>query len=69
MLFRKKIEPSCSYCKRGRSIDEETVVCIKKGLIAPWDSCGKFQYDPLKRVPPAPQRLLTKGLKEENFAI
>ncbi|NLL39669.1 MAG: hypothetical protein GX254_08815 [Clostridiales bacterium] len=69
MLFRKKIEPSCSYCKRGTTIDEETIICIKRGISAPWESCKKFVYDPLKRVPAAPQRLLTRGIKEEDFAL
>lgn len=69
MLFRKKIEPSCSYCRRGKELDEESVVCIKKGIVAPWDSCGKFSYDPLKRIPSLPQRLITRGIKEEDFAL
>jgi transcriptional regulator with XRE-family HTH domain len=32
MLFRKKIERSCSYCLYGTKVDEETILCSKKGI-------------------------------------
>ena len=31
MLFTKKMEPSCSYCQRGKAVTPETVLCKKKG--------------------------------------
>ncbi len=53
MLFRKKITKSCMYCTHGTKIDEETVLCIKKGLVlnAPTKKCRRFLYDPCKRIP------------------
>ena len=33
MLFVKKIEPSCSYCQRGKAVTPDTVLCKKKGVI------------------------------------
>ncbi len=69
MLFRKKIEPSCAYCSRGSSIGDQAIVCIKKGIVAPWESCGRFIYDPLKRIPSPPQKLQTRGIKQEDFVL
>lgn len=51
MLFRKKIERSCSYCEHCARVDEKTCLCKKKGLVAADDHCRKFRYAPLKRVP------------------
>ena len=69
MLFRKNVEPSCSYCAHGASIDEVTVICVKKGIVKSWDKCRRFEYDPLKREPEAPSKPLTSGLSEEDFEI
>ena len=51
MLFRKKIDKRCSYCIHSTAVDEDHVLCTKKGL-RPFDGkCRKFQYDPTKRIP------------------
>ncbi|MBE6927892.1 MAG: hypothetical protein E7467_05325 [Ruminococcaceae bacterium] len=52
MLFRKKIEKSCSYCVHAAKIDETTILCAKKGMLNSTGHCRKFKYDPLKRTPP-----------------
>ena len=54
MLFRKKIERSCTYCIHGTQLDDESVLCIKKGVMLPNSSCRKFEYDPLNRTPARP---------------
>ena len=69
MLFRKKIERSCSYCAHGVKLDEEQVLCIKKGVMEAGDSCSSFRYDPLKRVPPRPITPDFSRLKEEDFSL
>lgn len=51
MLFRKKIERSCSYCAHGVTLENDQVLCAKKGLRTTADSCRKFRYDPCKRIP------------------
>ena len=33
MLFRKKIEPRCSYCARGGRANDHEVICAKKGSV------------------------------------
>ena len=32
-LFQKHIEPRCAYCTRCRPLNEEQVVCEKKGVM------------------------------------
>ena len=51
MLFRKEIEPRCAYCQHGTDIGEESVACLKKGVMDSGSHCGSFRYDPFKRVP------------------
>ena len=51
-LFGNHIEPACGYCERGTaSKDGNMVLCESKGVVAPFYSCRKFVYAPLKRVP------------------
>ena len=60
-LFRKKtnyfknsIEPKCTYCQfstRSKSEDNTMIFCEKKGPMKEDDSCKKFCYSPLKRIP------------------
>lgn len=51
MLFRKKIERCCQYCVHSTALDEEYVLCVKKGVKPRDKKCCKFQYDPCKRIP------------------
>lgn len=51
-LFDPDIEPCCSYCEHGAlTQDGQSILCQKKGVMLPSDSCRKFRYDPLERVP------------------
>ena len=54
MLFEKKMDPRCAYCQRCAPLDEESVMCIKRGVVPAGFHCRAFKYDPLKRVPPRP---------------
>ena len=69
MLFSKTIEPRCAYCQRGKTIDEETVLCKKRGVMAAEDSCRSYRYDPLKRTPPRLSVPDFSRLKEEDFTL
>ena len=51
VLFRKKIKKSCSYCIHGTKLDENMVLCAKRGMVSIDGKCRKFRYDPFKRVP------------------
>ena len=69
MLFAKKIEPRCSYCQRGTCLDEERVICLKRGVVSSGGHCRAFRYDPLKRVPPKPAALELGRLRDEDFVL
>ena len=69
MLFRKKIEPRCSYCARGGRGNDREVICAKKGIVPAEAHCGAFRYDPLKRVPPRPAAPDFSRLKDEDFSL
>lgn len=69
MLFQKNIEPRCAYCARGVSLGEDKVLCAKKGVVSPADHCPRFQYDPMKRIPPKPAVLDTGRLRNEDFRL
>lgn len=69
MLFEKKIDPRCAYCERGAKLDEDSVVCIKRGVVSAGGSCRKFKYDPLKRVPARPAVPDFSRLKDEDFTL
>lgn len=68
-LFQKKIEPRCIYCQRGRALNDEQIVCDKKGVMSPGSHCRAFRYDPLKRVPPRPAKMEFGNLKDEDFVL
>lgn len=54
MLFQKDIEPRCAYCQRGAQLEDDKILCVKKGVVSPGRQLpARFKYDPLKRVPPA----------------
>lgn len=68
-LFQEDIEPRCAYCAKGAPLEEGRVLCVKKGVVRSGDRCGRFQYDPLKRVPPKPAVLNTGKLSPEDFRL
>ncbi len=68
-LFNKNdVTPSCSYCSHGRfAPDNESVLCMKKGVVSLDFSCKKFKYDPLKRRPIRPRAI--EKFSEADFAL
>lgn len=69
MLFRKRIEKSCAYCEYGTKLNDEQVLCIKKGVVTIDKKCRKFQYDPCKRIPPKPNALDFEKYNEEDYSL
>lgn len=69
MLFRKKIQRSCSYCSYGTKIDDEQVLCMKKGVVAADGKCRKFQYDPCKRIPLKQKPLDFSKYDERDYSL
>lgn len=69
MLFRKKIERACSYCEFSTKVDDEQVLCSKKGLQACYGKCRKFTYDPCKRTPPKPKAPNFSQFNDTDFNL
>lgn len=69
MLFRKRIKYSCAYCSNGTQIDNEQVLCIKRGVVCIDGKCRKFIYDPCKRVPPKAKPLDFKQFNTDDYSL
>lgn len=68
LLEKKKYPPACEYCKHGRlSPDEESVLCVKKGIVETDSKCIRFSYDPLKRRPK--KKLLVEKADPSEFEL
>jgi len=69
MLFSRKIEPSCAYCRFGTALGYDEFICSKRGIMAGYGFCGSFLYEPTKREPePAPNMKIV-SLPEEDFKL
>lgn len=69
MLFRKKIPRDCRYCAHGTKLNEEQVLCTKRGILPADSACRRFRYDPCKRIPPRPKAMDFQKYKEEDFSL
>lgn len=69
MLFRKKIERSCSYCQFSTKVDDEQVLCSKKGIRSCNSKCRKFTYDPCKRIPTKAKTLDFTQYNDRDFNL
>ena len=69
MLFRKKIPRSCEYCSYSTVLNEEQILCSKKGIVLPDNKCRKFLYDPVKRVPAKAKALDFSKYRTEDFSL
>lgn len=69
MLFRKKIERSCAYCRFGTQLEDGSILCTKKGLRTSDDSCRKFKYDPCKRIPKKAKALDFSKFNDADFSL
>ena len=69
MLFRKKIQRSCSYCQNSTKLNSDTILCAKRGLMPADKPCRKFVYDPCKRVPPKEKATDFGNYTSEDFSL
>lgn len=69
MLFRKKITRACSYCQHGTVMDEDQILCTKRGVVAVDYSCRQFRYNPCKRIPPKIKALDLKKYEDTDFSL
>lgn len=67
-IFGANVSPACIYCEFGRkATDPSKILCNKKGVVAPYDRCRKFCYDPLKRIPRRQPKL--PKFSPEDFSL
>lgn len=69
MLFRKKMPRSCEYCSYSTALNEEQILCSKKGVVTPDTNCRKFKYDPCKRIPTKPKAMDFSKYDNEDFSL
>lgn len=69
MLFRKKIKKACTYCIYGTHLEDDRVLCTKKGIRSTEGKCWKFKYDPCKRIPIKAKALDFSKFDEEDFSL
>lgn len=69
MLFKKDIEPSCSYCVHSSQISDTEAVCIKKGVVSLGGQCRRFKYDPLRREPAHPVSIDKSRFSQDDFKL
>lgn len=69
MLFRKKIEKSCTYCLHGTRLEDGKILCSKKGLRSEDKACFQFRYDPLKRIPGKMKALDFSKYDQEDYSL
>lgn len=69
MLFRKKIEHSCTYCVHGTKLNDGTILCAKKGIRGDDQGCVRFKYDPCKRIPVRAKAMDFSKYDQEDFSL
>ena len=69
MLFRKNMPRSCAYCRYGTQLDEDQILCTKRGVVDISFSCRKFKYDPCKRQPVKAKAPDFKSYNDEDFTL
>ena len=69
MLFRRKIEKSCAYCRYATKLEDQRILCARKGIREDTGSCFRFKYDPLKRVPSKMKALDFSKYDEEDYSL
>ena len=69
MLFRKKLPRSCTYCIHSTRLNNDEVLCIRKGIVRVDRNCSKFKYDPCKRIPLKPKASNFAKYDKEDFTL
>lgn len=69
MIFRKKMPRSCSYCQNGTRLNDDQVLCIKRGVVPVEKACRKFIYDPCKRIPPKAKAQNFREFDSTDFSL
>ena len=69
-FFSAEMDPACRYCSVGTpNIDDDYVLCPKKGVMSACSSCPSFRYDPLRREVRRMPHLDTSGYTADTFKL
>ena len=68
-MFSREIKPSCSYCSHGTSLGYDEYFCVNRGIMNSAGSCGRYRYEPTKRIPPPLPQLQDAKFTEEDFKL
>lgn len=66
-LFGNNIKPACKYCELCKSLENDKFECSKFGEVKAYDSCKKFVYNPLKRIPKKEVLLANSDVNNIDF--
>lgn len=69
MIFDKNIPKMCKYCEFAVDIDESTCLCGYKGAVTFDYRCSKYEYNPLRRVPPQKPDFNSSSYSAEDFKL
>ena len=69
MLFRKKMPRSCYYCINGTHMNDDEVLCVRRGVVRIDHKCRKFRYDPCKRIPLKAKTMDFQKYESEDFTL
>lgn len=69
MYFHKKMERSCAYCKLSTVLNDDQVLCMKKGVCSADNNCRKFEYDPFKRIPKKPKAVDFSKYDDQDYGL
>jgi len=66
--FNKNVIHRCAYCLHGIEVDGlSEILCKKRGITRPEDSCRSYKYNPLKRNPEGIK--ISTNYSPEDFSI
>jgi len=68
-LIDENVEPKCTYCSHGKSLGNDEVACVRRGVMSSSGHCRGFRYEPTKREPRALQSLNTEMFSKQDFSI
>lgn len=67
-ILNKDIPKSCNHCFFGKkSTALNLILCKFRGPVSEENFCGKYKYDPLKRIPKTTNKLPT--FSAEDFSL
>ena len=69
MLFRKRHQKLCEYCKFAAAAEPGFCICKKKGIVREDSHCLRFRYDPLQRKPKHAKALDFSKYDKTDFSL